>query len=284
MRRGATWGRLAAAAVVLLALVPAALAAAQTRVPIRITIGASPAVGLAPGRSVTFVVQLDAVGSAPLARGSRLLLSFPNSVNDAKIVRRRWLDCRRRAPARGLRGYECTLKRSLYSDAGPTTPPVVAVKIEASRRLAGKRLVFTAEVWSSRPGDVVVNSKEQRSVPVTGTAKKPPPKAPDITGAWRGGSGGFYTISMQGSRVTWLGYSPAVPGASGKYSWYHLFEGTIRDGVYIVGRFRDDPRKSTVVNEGPLVVKIVSWNRLEKVGAYGGVTSSPAFGEAVWTR
>lgn len=284
MRRNAAGGLLAAAAVVLLACASAAPAARQTRIPIRITITASTAADLAPGRSVTFVVQLRAVGSAPLPKGSRLLLSFPNSVNDARIVREDWLDCRLRSPLRGLRRVECALQRFLYSDAGPSTPPVVAVKLEASHRLAGKRLVFTAEVWSARGGDVVVGSKEQRAVRVSGSARKPPPRTPDIRGAWRGGSGGLYTISTSGDRVTWVGHSSAAPGPSGKYSWYHRFRGTIRDGVYIVGTFEDDPLKSAVVNQGPLVVRIVSSRRLEKVGSYGAARSSPAFGESVWTR
>lgn len=285
MRRWAARGRLAAAAAAVLLTCPAVAGAApEARIPIRITIAASPAVGLAPGRNVTFVVQLAVLGSAPLPRGSRLVLSLPDSVNEAEVVRQEWLRCRVRPASRGLRRFECTLRRPLYSDAGPSTPPLAAVKLEASQRLAGRRLVFTAEVWSARGGDVVVGSKEQRAVPVAGVARKPAPRAPDLTGAWHGGSGGLYTISMRGSRVTWVGHSPAAPGPGAKYSWYHRFEGTIRDGVYIVGAFEDDPSRSATVNRGPLVVRIVSRTRLEKVGSYGGVTSSTAFGESVWTR
>jgi hypothetical protein len=184
MRQRVSWGRLAAlAAAGVLLLTSGSLAASRTRIPIKITIGANPAVGLAPGKSVTFVVELKAVGSSPLPKGSRLLLTFPNSVDHALIVRQDWLHCGRRSPLRGLRRYECTLNRHLYSDAGPSTPPVVAVRLEISRALAGKWLIFTAEVTSSRGGDVVVGSKEQRSVQIAGTARKPPPK-PSFTGDW----------------------------------------------------------------------------------------------------
>ena len=111
-----------------------------------------------------------------------------------------------------------------------------------------------------------------------------PATASNISGAWKGNEGGVYEIRQAGTTVTWTGHSQDRPDASGKYSWYHEFTGTIRDGRYIVGTFRDIPAKSRTQNSGPLVVEIVSANELRKIAGYAGVTSAWFFGTTIWTR
>jgi len=106
----------------------------------------------------------------------------------------------------------------------------------------------------------------------------------NISGSWKDNGGGIYAIRQAGTTVTWTGHSQDRPDASGKYSWYHEFTGTIRDGRYIVGFYRDIPEKSRVVLSGPLVVEIVSANELRKIPGYAGVTSAGFFGGSAWTR
>ena len=106
----------------------------------------------------------------------------------------------------------------------------------------------------------------------------------DISGTWKGNDGGIYTIRQAGTTVTWTGHSQDRPDASGKVSYYHEFTGTIRDGRYIVGFYKDIPAKSRVVLSGPLVVEIVSANALRKIPGYAGVTSVGFFGGSIWTR
>ena len=106
----------------------------------------------------------------------------------------------------------------------------------------------------------------------------------NISGAWKDNGGGIYAIRQAGTTVTWTGHSPDRPDASGKYAWYHTFTGTIRDGRYIVGSYRDIPAKSRVVLSGPLVIEIVSAKELRKSPGYAGVTSAGFFGGSSWTR
>jgi hypothetical protein len=93
-----------------------------------------------------------------------------------------------------------------------------------------------------------------------------------LSGTWNANDNGTYVITQNEQTVTWEGKS-----SDNGQTWSHTFTGTMRANV-IEGFFRDHP-PGRFRNEGPLSIRIVDQNRLEKVPGTGG-----NFGGSVWSR
>jgi hypothetical protein len=91
----------------------------------------------------------------------------------------------------------------------------------------------------------------------------------NLTGTWSPNDGGTYTIRQSGSKVSWEAVGSIFS---------NTFHGTIRGGV-IEGNFSDHPPGMTK-NSGPLRIRIVGSNRMEKIEA----GSFSLYGGSVWTR
>jgi hypothetical protein len=93
--------------------------------------------------------------------------------------------------------------------------------------------------------------------------------AVNLTGTWSANDGGTYTIRQSGSKVSWESVGTLFS---------NTFNGVIRDGV-IDGKFVDHP-PGMMRNSGPLKLRIVDANRMEKIEA----GSFSAYGGTIWTR
>jgi len=100
----------------------------------------------------------------------------------------------------------------------------------------------------------------------------PPTPEFHLSGTWTANDNGTYVITQNEQTVTWEGKS-----SDNGQTWSHTFTGTMRANV-IEGFFRDHP-PGRFRNEGPLSIRIVDQNRLEKVPGTGG-----NFGGSVWSR
>ena len=100
----------------------------------------------------------------------------------------------------------------------------------------------------------------------------PPTPEFHLSGTWNANDNGTYVITQNEQTVTWEGKS-----SDNGQTWSHTFTGTMRANV-IEGFFRDHP-PGRFRNEGPLSIRIVDQNRLEKVPGTGG-----NFGGSVWSR
>jgi hypothetical protein len=104
-----------------------------------------------------------------------------------------------------------------------------------------------------------------------GTIPGSTPALMDLTGVWNCDDGGIYYVRQLGATVWWYGeLDPNTP------NWSNVMKGSI-SGNMINADWSDVP-KGSVMQNGNLVLQIVSNNNLVVISKSGG------FGGSVWTR
>ena len=93
----------------------------------------------------------------------------------------------------------------------------------------------------------------------------------DLTGVWNCDDGGIYYIRQLGNQIWWYGeHATDIP------EWSNVMYGTV-NGATINGNWADVP-KGWIMQNGAMIVKIESNNRLSVIQKTGG------FAGSVWTR
>lgn len=93
----------------------------------------------------------------------------------------------------------------------------------------------------------------------------------DLTGVWKCDDGGTYFIRQSGDTIWWFGEPSTNPGG-----WSNAAKGNIRDST--INLDWSDVPKGCTLNEGTLVLNVLSKDKLEATGKTGG------FGGSTWTR
>jgi hypothetical protein len=93
----------------------------------------------------------------------------------------------------------------------------------------------------------------------------------ELTGTWQGDDGGVYYLRQLKEQLWWYGEKSAT-----NPDWSHVFQGTIKDSK-IDGKWINVP-KGSILQNGDLVVQIVSANRLR------AISKTEGFQGIEWTR
>jgi hypothetical protein len=121
------------------------------------------------------------------------------------------------------------------------------------------------------PGDIGPGDMGPGDMGPGGTIPGSTPALMDLTGVWNCDDGGIYYVRQLGTIVWWYGeLDPNTP------NWSNVMRGSI-SGNMINADWSDVP-KGSVMQNGNLVIQIVSNNKLVAISKTGG------FAGSVWTR
>lgn len=140
-----------------------------------------------------------------------------------------------------------------------------------SNYLASYTFQKAADLGVPIPGGATPGGSIPGEMSPGGTIPGSTPALIDLTGVWNCDDGGIYYVRQLGTTVWWYGeLDPNAP------NWSNVMRGSISSNM-INADWADVP-KGSVMQNGNLVIQIVSNNKLTAISKTGG------FAGSVWTR